>query len=67
MRFFKMESYFLTMAMDEHGKPCDHVEGLLMPEIVEENPNQLMESHRWGVMRVPVAWDLIKPVEKSAR
>jgi lipopolysaccharide transport system ATP-binding protein len=62
MRFFKMESYFLTLAMDENGKSCDSVEGLLMPEIVDENPNLQMESQRWGVLRVPVTWDLIKPV-----
>jgi hypothetical protein len=62
MRFFKMESYFLTLAMNENGKHCDQVDGLLMPEIVDENPNLQMEGQRWGVLRVPVTWDLIKPV-----
>jgi lipopolysaccharide transport system ATP-binding protein len=66
MRFFKMESYFLALSMNESGKHCDHVEGLLMPEIVDENPNLQMESNRWGVLRVPVTWDLIKPVVKRA-
>jgi lipopolysaccharide transport system ATP-binding protein len=65
MRFFKMESYFLVLAMNEAGKPCDHVEGLLMPEIVDENPNVQMENLRWGVLRVPVTWDIIQPIVKQ--
>ena len=62
MRFFKMESYFLSLTLVDNGTCIDSVEGLLMPEIVDENPNLPMESQRWGVLRVPVAWDLIKPV-----
>ena len=62
MRFFKMESYFLVLAMNEAGKHCDHVDGLLMPEVVDENPNVQMENQRWGVLRVPVTWDIIQPV-----
>jgi lipopolysaccharide transport system ATP-binding protein len=61
MRFFKMESYFLTLAINENGKHCDHIDGLLMPEIVDENVNLPMESQRWGVLRLPIKWDLIKP------
>jgi len=63
MRFFKMESYFVALTLIENGKICDHVDGLLMPEIVDENPNLQMESQRWGVLRVPVTWDLIKPMK----
>ena len=61
MRFFKMEAYFLSLSLNENGKHCDHVDGLLMPEIVEENANLQMESRRWGVLRVPVTWDPITP------
>ncbi len=61
MRFFKMESYFLSLTLAENGMCCDSVEGLLMPEIVDENPNLNMESQRWGVLRVPVTWDLVTP------
>jgi lipopolysaccharide transport system ATP-binding protein len=60
MRFFKMESYFLSLTLAENGRICDSVDGLLMPEIVDENPNLQMESQRWGVLRVPVTWDLIQ-------
>jgi lipopolysaccharide transport system ATP-binding protein len=60
MRFFKLESYFLVLAMSENGMLCDEIEGLRMPEIIDENPNLQMESHRWGVLRVPVTWDEIR-------
>jgi lipopolysaccharide transport system ATP-binding protein len=66
MRFFKMESYFLTLAMNQNGVHCDQVDGLLMPEIVDENPNLQMESQRWGVLRIPVTWDLIQPALSMA-
>jgi len=66
MRFFKMESYFLTLAMNDNGKHCDHVDGLLIPELVDKNSNLQMESQRWGLLRVPVAWDLIKPTGSRA-
>jgi len=61
MRFFKMESYFLSVTLVENGVACDAVDGLLLPEIVDENPNLHMESQRWGVLRVPVTWDLVTP------
>ena len=61
MRFFKMESYFLSLTTSENGRVCDSVHGLLFPEIVDDNPNLQMESQRWGVMRLPVTWDRIEP------
>jgi len=64
MRFFKMESYFLSLTLVESGRVCDNIDGLLLPEIVDENPNLQMESQRWGVLRVPVTWDLVQPVAK---
>jgi lipopolysaccharide transport system ATP-binding protein len=66
MRFFKMESYFLSLTLVESGRACDHVDGLLMPEIVSDDPNLQMESSRWGVLRVPVTWDVVGS-EKRAR
>ena len=62
MRFFKMESYFLSMTLNERGRPLDHVDGLLMPEMVNENPDVVMETNRWGLMRIPVTWTTIQPV-----
>jgi lipopolysaccharide transport system ATP-binding protein len=65
MRFFKMESYFLSVTLVDSGRVCDHLEGLLMPEIVDENPNLHTETNRWGVLRVPVTWDVVKPAAPS--
>ena len=59
MRFLKMESYFLTLSMNEKSYHCDHLDGILLPEIVDETPNLQMENNRWGVVRVPVNWDPI--------
>jgi len=61
MRFFKMENYFLDVTVVDAGRHCDWVAGMLMPQIVDENPYVQMESNRWGVLRVPVTWDIIKP------
>ncbi len=61
MRFFKLESYFLSVTLVEGGRVCDSIDGLLMPEIINENLNLHTETNRWGVLRVPVAWDLVKP------
>jgi len=60
MRFFKMETYFISLTISVSGRVIDHVDGLLVPELVDENPNVQMESNRWGVMRLPVTWDTIK-------
>jgi lipopolysaccharide transport system ATP-binding protein len=60
MRFFKMENYFISLTLVENGRLCDDVQGLPLPEIVEENPNLPMESQRWGVLRVPVKWNVIE-------
>jgi lipopolysaccharide transport system ATP-binding protein len=65
MRFFKLESYFLSVTLVDNGRCSDEVGGILMPEIGDENPNIIMESNRWGVLRVPVTWDLVKPIQAN--
>jgi len=60
MRFLKMESYFLTLSMNGKSYHCDHVDGILLPEIVDENPNLQMENNRWGAVRIPVVWDKLQ-------
>lgn len=63
LRFLKLESYFLTVALIEDGRPSDQVDGLPLPEIFNEQADPHLESHRWGVVRLPVEW---QPLEKSA-
>jgi hypothetical protein len=56
LRFLKLDSYFLTLAALEDLRPCDQVEGLSFPEIVDPSADPHTESHRWGLVRLPVAW-----------
>jgi len=63
LRFLKLESYFLTVALIEDGRACDQVDGLPLPEIFDEQADPHLESHRWGVVRIPVEW---QPLESSA-
>lgn len=56
LKFLKLDSYFLTLAILEDLRPCDQVDGLPLPEIVDPMADPHTESHRWGVVRVPVAW-----------
>jgi lipopolysaccharide transport system ATP-binding protein len=61
LRFFKLESYFFAIGLFDDGRHGDWIEGLPIPEIVNENANDHMESHRWGVVRIPVKWSPIGP------
>jgi lipopolysaccharide transport system ATP-binding protein len=56
LRFLKLDSYFLTLAILENLRPCDQVDGLSLPEIVDPDTDPHTESHRWGLVRLPVAW-----------
>jgi len=67
MRFFKLESYFLSVTLVDGGRCVDGVDGLLMPEIIDENMNLHTETNRWGVLRVPVVWDAMKSAAASSR
>jgi lipopolysaccharide transport system ATP-binding protein len=62
LRFFKLESYFFVIGLFDEGRHADFVEGLPLPEIINETADTHMESHRWGIVRIPVKWN---PVESS--
>jgi lipopolysaccharide transport system ATP-binding protein len=61
LRFFKLESYFFVIGLFDEGRYGDLVEGLPMPEVVNENADIYKESHRWGIVRIPVTWNPIEP------
>ena len=61
IRFFKLESYFFGIGIFDDGRYIDAIDAIPMPEIVNENANINMESHRWGVVRIPVIWDSVQP------
>jgi lipopolysaccharide transport system ATP-binding protein len=54
----KPEAYFFTTFLYE-GETClDKLEGQSLPEIVDLAGDPLIEARRWGVVRVPVTWDM---------
>ena len=57
LHFLKIESYFLAIAMSDAGQSCDLIEGIPMPQILDSSSDPYLESHRWGVVRIPVRWD----------
>ena len=60
LRFLKLESYFLNVTVSEDLKVWDHISGLPMPEMIDEEADPHVEGRRWGVVRVPVRWDSIE-------
>jgi lipopolysaccharide transport system ATP-binding protein len=57
LRFFKQESYFFAIGLYDDSRHVDFVEGLSLPEIINESADPQMESRRWGVVRIPVFWN----------
>jgi lipopolysaccharide transport system ATP-binding protein len=60
LKFLKLESYFITVGLFESGKHCDFIEGLPLPEMVDDTADPLVESRRWGLVRIPVEWTPVK-------
>ena len=60
LKYFKLESYFLTMFLINEGRALDHVEGIVLPEIVDPSADPLIEARRWGVTRLPLTWSPLK-------
>ena len=60
LRFLKLESYFLALELLDGGRHCDMVLNLPLPELVDETLDPIVESRRWGIVRIPVSWS---PVE----
>jgi lipopolysaccharide transport system ATP-binding protein len=65
LRFFKLESYFLGIGLFEDGRQGDFVDGLPLPEFVNQNADPHTESQRWGVVRIPVEWSEVQPVRPA--
>ncbi len=62
LHYLKIESYFLALGLYESGTYCDSIEGLPLPELVDPRSDHLIESRRWGVVRIPVTWSPVEPV-----
>jgi lipopolysaccharide transport system ATP-binding protein len=59
LRFLKLESYSMVIGLFDGPRYGDYVEGLPLPELINEEADLHMETHRWGFVRIPVVW---KPV-----
>jgi lipopolysaccharide transport system ATP-binding protein len=55
-RYFKAGSHSLALAILEKGSLIDFVEDIPLPDITDPTADPLTESHRWGVVRIPVEW-----------
>jgi len=58
--YFKLEPYALTLYLLDGNKVLDHVDGVPLPEISYTKNNAFVEAHRWGIMVVPVKWELAR-------
>jgi lipopolysaccharide transport system ATP-binding protein len=56
LRYLKLESYFLALGLYDDGRNCDLVEGIPLPQFTDRNADAHLESHRWGIVRIPVQW-----------
>jgi lipopolysaccharide transport system ATP-binding protein len=56
MRFLKLESYSLIVCLFDGPRFGDMVEGLPLPELINEEADAHMETCRLGLVRIPVAW-----------
>jgi lipopolysaccharide transport system ATP-binding protein len=55
-KYLKMGSYSIALCALYKGRIIDFVEGLPAPEIIDAASNKDIEIHRWGLVRIPVAW-----------
>ena len=60
LRFLKLESYSLVIGLFDGPRYGDYIEGLPLPELINEEADQHMETHRWGFVRIPVAWQPVR-------
>jgi hypothetical protein len=62
LRFLKLEAYSLAVGLFDGPRYGDFVEGLPLPDLYNEEADMHMETHRWGVVRIPVKWNPVRPV-----
>jgi hypothetical protein len=63
LKYLKLESYFLAIGIVEGSSMCDDLDGLPLPELVNEEADPHIESTRVGLVRIPLNWS---PIEAMA-
>jgi lipopolysaccharide transport system ATP-binding protein len=61
LKFLKLEAYSLAVGLFDGPRYGDFIEGLPLPELVNEAADSHMETHRWGFVRIPVEWKPVSP------
>ena len=56
LQYLKAESYSLTVNIIMDGFILHQVEDIPLPEIEYRDMNPIKETHRWGVVLLPVEW-----------
>jgi lipopolysaccharide transport system ATP-binding protein len=57
--YLKIGHYSLTICALHGGRVIDFIEGIPIPEIIDQNIDKSIEMHRWGVVRIPLVWNNI--------
>jgi len=65
LKYLKLEPYFLTLYILAEGQPVADVSGVSLPEIYDPSSDPFKEAHRWGVVRIPVAWEPVEAVRRD--
>lgn len=65
LRFLKLEAYSLAVGLFDGPRFGDFIEGLPLPDLYNEEANMHMETHRWGVVRIPVAWNPVRSLVEN--
>jgi lipopolysaccharide transport system ATP-binding protein len=65
LRFLKLESYFVALALSDGGKRGDFADNLPLPQLIDESLDPYVESHRWGFVRIPVSWTQVEMENKE--
>lgn len=64
LNYLRSDQYYLALNLSECGNTLDHIDGIPFPEIEDPYADEVKESYRWGIVRIPVLWQ--RPVKEDA-
>ena len=64
--YLKCEPYFLTIYLFDNEVVLDSYEGNDLPEIIDKAADPIIESRRWGLVRIPVNWQIKEMYDNPA-
>jgi hypothetical protein len=56
--FLKMDQYYITLHLVDMktGEVIAECGGIPAPEVIDDQADPVLESHRWGHLRIPTRW-----------